>query len=152
MGFRGEDGTASPGEKRKTYPCRRADKETPGLLAIVRHANPDNDQEVVKDPQADDGGVDGPLRRGVLPHDGQVRVDGDGRDEQAAGDIADLDQPRLGEAGRGADLDAVAADPDGVEQERGRLVDVGQQEVVDEDQELVRVRLPRGGIPVMLVL
>ena len=68
-------------------------------------------------------------------------MQGDGRDEQTPRQIACLDKPPLHPAGCCPDLDAIASDPDGVQQERGGLVDVGQQEVVDQDQELVGVCL-----------
>lgn len=85
------------------------------------------------------------MGRRVVPHNGQVRVHGDGADEQAGRQISRTNQPSLHPTGRRPDVDAVLPDPDAIDQEGGRLVKIGQQEVVEQDQELVGVRLLPGG-------
>lgn len=64
---------------------------------------------------------------------------GDGGDEEARGQIARRDQPPLSPADRRPDEDGVVSKPGGVQHEGAGLVDVGQEEVVEEDEELVRM-------------
>lgn len=132
-------GSARGWRSGETNPCRRPNEEATDFLAVPRHGEPDDHQEIIEAPQEDNEGVDGRLGRGVVPHDGQIRMQCDGCDEQARCQVARLDKPPLHPAGCCPNLDPIAPDPDGVQQERGCLVDVGQQEVVDEDEELVGV-------------
>ncbi len=69
-------------------------------------------------------------------HDVQEGVDGDGEGEEARGEIAGADEPALGPAGWGGDVEGVAAQPFCVEEEGDGLLDVGEDEVEEEDGEL----------------
>ena len=67
---------------------------------------------------------------------------GDGSDKETRGQVAGRDKEPLGEAGRRTHRDGTTPQPLGVEEESHALVHVGQQEVQDENEKLIRW-LPR---------
>lgn len=85
--------------------------------------------------------------------DREIGVNGNGRDEAAAGQVTGRDEPALGPARRGPDDNGIFGEPSDVEQKGRGLVHVCKQEVVDEKQELVgRVSPPRQRVVCLAVL
>jgi hypothetical protein len=65
-------------------------------------------------------------------------VNGNARDENTRRQISQRDKKSLGETGRRADIDATLTQPSGIEPEGRRLVHVGQQQIKDQYEELIR--------------
>lgn len=63
-------------------------------------------------------------------------------DEDARGEVARGNKPALGPAGGVVDIKRVLGKPGNVEQEGHGLLDVGEKQVVDEHEELVRRVVP----------
>lgn len=81
---------------------------------------------------------DEPLVWHLVPLDyTQPRVDRNGKHEKATGDVSNLQEPRLEKARCGRGQDLVDAEPMERHDERNRLLQVGQKEVVDQDDILV---------------
>ena len=71
-------------------------------------------------------------------------MNGNGGDEAAGGQIASRDEQSLGEARRRPNADLIPPQPLDVEEEGNALVHVGEEEVEDEQQKLIR------GVPLLL--
>jgi len=104
----------------------------------------DDGAHVDEGPEQREAGQEGSVAEPEVVDDVQERVDGDGEGEDSRGEIAGADEPALGPAGWGGSVEHVAAQPLCVEEEGDGLLDVGEDEVEEEDGELgegVSVRL-----------
>ena len=122
----------------QTYPARSADIETTLVPPVPGDGNAEDGHEVDECPEAGYGGVQDAVRRLPIPHDDKIGVDGNGTGEATRGQVAGRDEPALGPAHRDAHHYRIRSHPPGTEHERRRLVQVGQQQVEDEHEELVR--------------
>lgn len=77
------------------------------------------------------------LHDGARERDLAAGVEGDGEDEEAAGDVAELDEPALREADRVGPQDLARRRPVERDQEPQRLQQVRQDELVDQHDALV---------------
>lgn len=100
-----------------TYPSGRANIKAPSVPPVLSDPDSESSQEVVESPEEENGSVDGPLGRRVLPDNSEVCVHSDGRDEQARRQVSSRHEPPLNPASRCLNLDSVACDPNQVEQE-----------------------------------
>ena len=121
-----------------THPWSGADKEAAILGAVHCGHDGDDGDGVDEEPDADDEHVQDAVGQLVPPHEREVGVDGNGGDKAAGGQVTGRDKQALGEASRGADADPAVAEPLGAEEEGHALVHVGEKEVEDEDEELIR--------------
>lgn len=126
-----------------TYPGRGADIETTPTPSIPGNGDAEDSHEIYERPYDSDGRIQKPVGRLPVPHNDEVRVDGDGAGEAARGQVASRDEPALGPADRDAHGDAVDPHPFRAQHEGRRLVHVGEQQVEDENEELIRRLLDR---------
>lgn len=135
---------------KETHPGTGSDVETSLFPPVFRNDDTKDARAVHKGPHHDDGRVEGPGRDLLVRDDGHVGVDGDARNEDGRGQVARRYEPALRPASARADLDGVPRQPLDVEQERQRLLDVGQKQVEDQHEELVGRLVDRPPQPTLL--
>lgn len=122
-----------------SYPWTGPHEVASSCLPVLRGQERDDGQAVDEEPYTNDADVQ--HFRGGSPtlDDGEVGMESNGSNEAAGSQVAIGVEEALDEAGLGADEDAASADPYVAQEEGGGLMHVGEEQVVDEDQELIRV-------------
>ena len=108
------------------------------MSAILRGRDGNRRDGIDEHPQQSNDQIQHSMGHCVSPDNTQIGVDGNGRDETTARKIASGYEQALGEASGRADSDCVVPQPLCVEEEGDALVHVGQEQVEDEDEELIR--------------
>jgi len=97
----------------------------------------DDGTDVYERPNPQNRGREFPMAESTIKGDVHEGMNGNGHGEHATCQVTGAHEPALGKAGVGLDSDGIAAQPEDVEEEGKRLLDVGQDQVEDEDDELV---------------
>ena len=121
-----------------TYPGTRSHKQPSHIGPIPRNSHSQDGRAVYKRPEPRDSRVKRAGRHAVALDDSEIGMQRDGRDEDAGGQVPDRHKPALCPAHCSPRFNGVPREPGDIEHEGNGLLDVGEQQVVDQDQELVR--------------
>jgi hypothetical protein len=121
-----------------TYPGTGSNIVSPVVSSIAGGQQGNNRKGVNEDPDKNNHCVEHHLRWTVSPYDGKVSVNSDRCDKETGCQVSIGVEKALDKACRGFDEDASFVDPRQAEKESSALVHIGNDEVEDEDEELVR--------------